>query len=178
MPYRYIFDGAIDEQPRMPTNWKALLSAFGTTSQRSKYARDLPRLATRDEMNERLVPQPEPPHQSWGATLAITIIIVAAAVLAVLVLLIILGITYMHVHPAPNTPPPPVATAPAVPAPTAPVVVPPPAADEMIRVRITPTWLRVDARFGSVCRRRGESGAGAALMLFSVNSARTATAAV
>jgi hypothetical protein len=28
-------------------------------------------------------------------------------------------------------------------------------ADEIIRVRITPTWLRVDARFGSVHRRRG-----------------------
>jgi hypothetical protein len=28
-------------------------------------------------------------------------------------------------------------------------------ADEMIRVRILPTWLRVDARFGSVYRRRG-----------------------
>jgi hypothetical protein len=30
------------------------------------------------------------------------------------------------------------------------------AADEMIRVRILPTWLRVDARFGSVYRRRGD----------------------
>ena len=29
-------------------------------------------------------------------------------------------------------------------------------ADEMIRVRILPTWLRVDARFGSVYRRRGD----------------------
>ena len=28
-------------------------------------------------------------------------------------------------------------------------------ADEMIRVRILPTWLRIDARFGSVYRRRG-----------------------
>jgi hypothetical protein len=28
-------------------------------------------------------------------------------------------------------------------------------ADEMIRVRILPAWLRVDARFGSVYRRRG-----------------------
>ena len=28
-------------------------------------------------------------------------------------------------------------------------------ADEMIRVRMTPAWLRVDARFGSVYRRRG-----------------------
>jgi hypothetical protein len=27
--------------------------------------------------------------------------------------------------------------------------------DEMIRVRILPAWLRVDARFGSVYRRRG-----------------------
>jgi hypothetical protein len=30
------------------------------------------------------------------------------------------------------------------------------AADELIRVRILPTWLRLDARFGSVYRRRGE----------------------
>jgi hypothetical protein len=29
-------------------------------------------------------------------------------------------------------------------------------ADEIIRVRILPTWLRVDARFGSVYRRRGD----------------------
>ena len=29
-------------------------------------------------------------------------------------------------------------------------------ADEMIRVRILPTWLRVDARFGSVYRHRGQ----------------------
>lgn len=29
-------------------------------------------------------------------------------------------------------------------------------ADERIRVRILPTWLRVDARFGSVYRRRGD----------------------
>jgi hypothetical protein len=28
--------------------------------------------------------------------------------------------------------------------------------DEIIRVRITPTWLRLDARFGSVYRRRGD----------------------
>ncbi len=28
-------------------------------------------------------------------------------------------------------------------------------ADEMVRVRVLPTWLRVDARFGSVYRRRG-----------------------
>jgi hypothetical protein len=28
-------------------------------------------------------------------------------------------------------------------------------ADEIIRVRVLPTWLRVDARFGSVYRRRG-----------------------
>jgi hypothetical protein len=27
--------------------------------------------------------------------------------------------------------------------------------DEMIRVRIMPSWLRLDARFGSVYRRRG-----------------------
>ncbi|OBI08097.1 hypothetical protein A5714_21720 [Mycobacterium sp. E2462] len=30
------------------------------------------------------------------------------------------------------------------------------ASDERIRVRILPTWLRVDARFGSVYRRRGD----------------------
>ncbi|OBF96678.1 hypothetical protein A5773_12830 [Mycobacterium sp. 852014-52450_SCH5900713] len=29
-------------------------------------------------------------------------------------------------------------------------------ADDMIRVRILPTWLRIDARFGSVYRRRGD----------------------
>ncbi|OBF48994.1 hypothetical protein A5756_24315 [Mycobacterium sp. 852002-53434_SCH5985345] len=29
-------------------------------------------------------------------------------------------------------------------------------ANEMIRVRILPTWLRIDARFGSVYRRRGD----------------------
>lgn len=29
-------------------------------------------------------------------------------------------------------------------------------AEELIRVRITPTWLRLDARFGSVYRRRGD----------------------
>jgi hypothetical protein len=29
-------------------------------------------------------------------------------------------------------------------------------ADEMIRVRVLPTWLRIDARFGSVYRRRGD----------------------
>lgn len=29
-------------------------------------------------------------------------------------------------------------------------------ADEMIRVRVTPAWLRVDARYGSVYRRRGD----------------------
>ncbi|SEH72985.1 hypothetical protein SAMN04489835_3384 [Mycolicibacterium rutilum] len=29
------------------------------------------------------------------------------------------------------------------------------AADEMVRVRALPTWLRIDARFGSVYRRRG-----------------------
>ncbi|MGV0794177.1 hypothetical protein [Mycolicibacterium sp. XJ1819] len=31
----------------------------------------------------------------------------------------------------------------------------PPAADEIVRVRALPTWLRIDARFGSVYRRRG-----------------------
>jgi hypothetical protein len=30
------------------------------------------------------------------------------------------------------------------------------AADEIVRVRVLPTWLRVDARFGSVYRRRGD----------------------
>ncbi len=30
------------------------------------------------------------------------------------------------------------------------------AADEIVRVRALPTWLRVDARFGSVYRRRGD----------------------
>jgi hypothetical protein len=29
-------------------------------------------------------------------------------------------------------------------------------AGEMIRVRILPAWLRLDARFGSVYRRRGQ----------------------
>lgn len=29
-------------------------------------------------------------------------------------------------------------------------------ADEIVRVRVLPTWLRVDARFGSVYRRRGD----------------------
>lgn len=29
-------------------------------------------------------------------------------------------------------------------------------ADEIVRVRVTPTWLRIDARFGSVYRRRGD----------------------
>jgi hypothetical protein len=28
-------------------------------------------------------------------------------------------------------------------------------ADEVIRVRVAPAWLRLDARFGSVHRRRG-----------------------
>jgi hypothetical protein len=28
-------------------------------------------------------------------------------------------------------------------------------ADEIVRVRVLPTWLRIDARFGSVYRRRG-----------------------
>ncbi len=31
-------------------------------------------------------------------------------------------------------------------------------AGELIRVRILPTWLRLDARFGSVYRRRGDPG--------------------
>ena len=30
------------------------------------------------------------------------------------------------------------------------------AADEVVRVRVLPAWLRVDARFGSVHRRRGD----------------------
>ena len=30
------------------------------------------------------------------------------------------------------------------------------AGDEIIRVRVSPTWLRIDARFGSVYRRRGD----------------------
>lgn len=30
------------------------------------------------------------------------------------------------------------------------------AADEIVRVRVSPTWLRIDARFGSVYRRRGD----------------------
>jgi hypothetical protein len=30
------------------------------------------------------------------------------------------------------------------------------AADEIVRVRVLPTWLRIDARFGSVYRRRGD----------------------
>ncbi len=30
------------------------------------------------------------------------------------------------------------------------------AADEVVRVRVLPTWLRIDARFGSVYRRRGD----------------------
>ncbi|MGE2733102.1 hypothetical protein [Mycolicibacterium vaccae] len=32
---------------------------------------------------------------------------------------------------------------------------PPPGQQEVVRVRVTPTWLRVDARFGTVYRRRG-----------------------
>jgi hypothetical protein len=31
-----------------------------------------------------------------------------------------------------------------------------PGADEIVRVRLSPTWLRIDARFGSVYRRRGD----------------------
>lgn len=30
------------------------------------------------------------------------------------------------------------------------------AADEVVRVRVLPTWLRIDARFGTVYRRRGD----------------------
>jgi hypothetical protein len=30
------------------------------------------------------------------------------------------------------------------------------ASDEIVRVRVLPTWLRIDARFGSVFRRRGD----------------------
>lgn len=30
------------------------------------------------------------------------------------------------------------------------------AADEIVRIRVLPTWLRIDARFGSVYRRRGD----------------------
>jgi hypothetical protein len=29
-------------------------------------------------------------------------------------------------------------------------------ADEIVRIRILPAWLRIDARFGSVYRRRGD----------------------
>ncbi|MGF2951974.1 hypothetical protein ACOJVP_06425, partial [Mycobacterium sp. THU-M116] len=32
-------------------------------------------------------------------------------------------------------------------------VIPP---EEVIRVRVMPNWLRIDARFGSVYRRRGD----------------------
>lgn len=31
-----------------------------------------------------------------------------------------------------------------------------PSAEEIVRVRLSPTWLRIDARFGSVYRRRGD----------------------
>jgi hypothetical protein len=31
-----------------------------------------------------------------------------------------------------------------------------PSADEIVRVRVLPAWLRIDARFGSVYRRRGD----------------------
>jgi len=31
------------------------------------------------------------------------------------------------------------------------------AADEVVRVRVVPSWLRIDARFGSVYRRRGHA---------------------
>ena len=37
------------------------------------------------------------------------------------------------------------------------------AADEIVRVRALPAWLRIDARFGSVYRRRGDPALGAAL---------------
>jgi hypothetical protein len=30
------------------------------------------------------------------------------------------------------------------------------AADEVVRVRVLPAWLRIDARFGTVYRRRGD----------------------
>lgn len=32
-----------------------------------------------------------------------------------------------------------------------------PGAEEIVRVRLSPTWLRIDARFGSVYRRRGDA---------------------
>lgn len=32
----------------------------------------------------------------------------------------------------------------------------PPGDDEFVRVRLSPTWLRIDARYGSVYRRRGD----------------------
>jgi hypothetical protein len=32
----------------------------------------------------------------------------------------------------------------------------PPSAEEIVRVRALPAWLRIDARFGSVFRRRGD----------------------
>lgn len=32
----------------------------------------------------------------------------------------------------------------------------PPASDEIVRIRVLPSWLRMDARFGSVYRRRGD----------------------
>lgn len=28
--------------------------------------------------------------------------------------------------------------------------------DDIVRIRVTATWLRIDARFGSVLRRRGD----------------------
>jgi hypothetical protein len=31
-----------------------------------------------------------------------------------------------------------------------------PGEDQIVRVRLSPTWLRIDARFGSVYRRRGD----------------------
>jgi hypothetical protein len=32
----------------------------------------------------------------------------------------------------------------------------PGAPDEIVRVRVLPAWLRIDARFGSLFRRRGD----------------------
>jgi len=31
------------------------------------------------------------------------------------------------------------------------------APDEVVRVRVVPSWLRIDARFGTVYRRRGHA---------------------
>jgi hypothetical protein len=35
----------------------------------------------------------------------------------------------------------------------------PGAAEDVVRVRVLPAWLRIDARFGSVFRRRGDPAA-------------------